>query len=163
MLIPLLMMIMVSPHGEVYWAYVPVLPLIYAAVWSTQDLPEQRSKDNFHRCLSLCSPIRDSLVWRLEIGMGLKKSIPPHLSEDALAQEKEHEHKLFQSSRMDRKRSGNILLPLCLPLEECLVLFPLCKISGFLWHTSSFPSIFCPYQASLYISASLFLCFCCVA
>jgi hypothetical protein len=48
--------------------------------------------------------------------------------------EQENEHKLFQSSPRDR-RSGDVLPPLWLLLEECLVLVlgPLGKISGSLW------------------------------
>jgi hypothetical protein len=44
--------------------------------------------------------------------------------------EKENEYKLFQSSTRDRKRSGDVLIPLWLILEDCLVLGPLGRISG---------------------------------
>jgi hypothetical protein len=48
---------------------------------------------------------------------GFEKSSPPRLSGDALGKQKEDEqHKLFQSSLRDRRRSGDALLPLWLPL-----------------------------------------------
>lgn len=71
--------------------------------------------------LSLWILIRDSLVPRHERENRFEKSSSPHLSEDALAKEKENECRLLQSSHRER-RSGDILSPLWLLLEECLVL-----------------------------------------
>jgi hypothetical protein len=61
---------------------------------------------------------------------GFEKSSPPRLSGDALVKEKENECKLFENSPRDRRRSGDVLPPLWLLLEECLVLDPLGRISG---------------------------------
>jgi hypothetical protein len=60
----------------------------------------------------------------------IKKSSPLRLSGDDLVKEKENECKLFQSSPKDRRRSRDVLPPLWLLLEECLVLGLLRRISG---------------------------------
>lgn len=72
--------------------------------------------------LSLWTLIRDSLMPRHERENRFEKCSSPHLSEDALAKEKENECRLLQSSHRERRRSGDILSPLWLLLEECLVL-----------------------------------------
>jgi hypothetical protein len=64
--------------------------------------------------------------------MGFRKAVLPN-ARDALV--KENEHKLFQSSSRDRRGSGDGLLPLWFPLEECLVLVlgPLGRKSVSIW------------------------------
>lgn len=67
-----------------------------------------------------------------------EKRSPLLFSRDALAIEKENEHKLFQNSPRDRRRSGDVLPPCWLLLEKSLflVLGPLGRISGSLWRDS---------------------------
>ena len=115
--------------------------------------------------LLVFGPWLDTVYTLDVIEIGFEKSSPASLSGDTLVKEKENECKLFQSSPRDWRRLGDVLPPLWLLLEECLVLVLglLGRIAGSLWwdiYLVLFPlSIVCPWCTNLSMSVTLCLCF----